>query len=110
MAANRGTDSSSYYLVELIRPESGFDDVQAVTARSRAACVELTRSGTPVRFLRSIFVPEDGSCFFLFQAPTPDAVREAAALAQLGIERVRRTIGADPQLADRESLRGRNTG
>lgn len=53
-----------------------------------AAAEQLTREGTRVRLVRSIFVPEDETCFYLFQAQTGDAVREAAARAGFQFERV----------------------
>jgi hypothetical protein len=52
----------------------------------------MRRNGTPVRFLRSIFVPEDETCFFLFEAPTAAAVRDTARRAQLGARQVCKTI------------------
>jgi hypothetical protein len=45
-----------------------------------------------VRFLRSIFVPENDTCFLLYEAPTAKTVREAAGRAGLLSEGVRRTI------------------
>ena len=56
--------------------------------RSRLAAERLTREGTRVRYLRSIFVPEDETCFFLYEADSAEAVRLAAARAALPFERV----------------------
>lgn len=56
--------------------------------RVRMAAEELTREGTPVRFLRSIFVPEDETGFYLCEAPSVEAVRELAKRAALPFERV----------------------
>jgi Nickel responsive protein SCO4226-like len=63
----------------------GFEDLSL-------AADELTREGKQVRFLRSIFVPEDETCFYLYQAPSIDAVREAAARAGLDYERVTEAV------------------
>ena len=52
------------------------------------AAEKLSAEGTHVRLLRSILVPEDETCFYLFQAQTSDAVREAATRAGLRFERV----------------------
>ncbi len=52
-------------------------------ARARLAAEEVTREGTPVRYLRSIFVPEDETCFYLYEASSVEAVRAAAARAEL---------------------------
>jgi hypothetical protein len=51
--------------------------------RARTAAAELTRAGTRIRFGGVIHVPEDETCFFVFDAPTSaDAalVAERAAL------------------------------
>lgn len=53
-----------------------------------AAAEELTSEGTHVRLVRSILVPEDETCFYLFQAQTGDAVRQVATRAGLRFERV----------------------
>jgi hypothetical protein len=81
-------DVLAYYTVELPRPEDGWGRLEQLTARARKAAEELTRVGTPVRFLRSIYVPEDETCFHLYQAASPEHVREAARRANLPLENV----------------------
>jgi hypothetical protein len=54
---------------------------------SRAAD-ELTREGTAVRFVRSILIPEDETCFYLYEAGSRQAVYDAAARAGLRLARV----------------------
>jgi len=76
------------YLVELRPPQDGWGALQGVAAQARAAAEQLSVEGTPVRFLRSIFVPEDGSCLFLYEGPSADAVGEAGRRAALAVERV----------------------
>lgn len=49
---------------------------------------QLTGEGMPVRLLRSVFVPEDETCFYLFQAQSSDAVIEAAKRSGLVFERL----------------------
>ena len=46
---------------------------------ARSAAEELTHEGTRLRFERSIYVPEDEICFFVFDAPS---ARDAALVAQ----------------------------
>lgn len=58
----------------------------------------MTAEGTPVRFLRSIFVPEDESCFFLYEARDPETVGEAVRRADLGAGPIRTTIPAGPEV------------
>jgi Protein of unknown function (DUF4242) len=56
--------------------------------RARDAAEQLTREGRPVRFLRTIFVPEDETCFYLFEAGSATVVREASRRAAVQFERV----------------------
>jgi hypothetical protein len=44
--------------------------------------------GDPVRFLGAIAVPEEESCFWLYQAPSDGAVRAAMTAAGLRPERI----------------------
>jgi Protein of unknown function (DUF4242) len=80
------------YLIELEQPATGWSDLQAVAARARAAAEDLRAAGMPVRFLRSIFVPEDDACFLLFEAPSAETAGEAGARAGPAVERVIRAV------------------
>ena len=66
-----------------------------ITARARHASDELRHEGTQVRFLRSIFVPEEDVCFYLYRATSPEAVREAASRAALSFREVTETLETD---------------
>ena len=52
----------------------------------------MQRGGVQIRFLRSIFVPEDETCFHLYKAASAEDVREAARLAELPFESVAEAI------------------
>jgi hypothetical protein len=45
-----------------------------------------------VRFVRTVFVPEDEACFYLYEAGSPEAVRKAAQLAALPLGRITKTV------------------
>ena len=73
------------YLVETYLARGQAGGRAARERRARSAVEELTRSS--VRFKRSIYVPEDEICFFVFDAPSG---REAALVAQrAGLEPIR---------------------
>ena len=70
----------------LVVTYAGRADSAARTARerrARSAAEALTREGTRVRFDRSIHVPEDEICFYLFEAPSSREVALAAARGAL---------------------------
>ena len=74
------------FLVETYTPAAAV--VAEIEARARRAAAELERAGTPVRYVRSIFVPADETCFHLFEAPSADTVREASERAGLSPQRI----------------------
>jgi hypothetical protein len=80
--------SLTRFLLELTPAENGFKDIQALSARSRAACDEVTTDSASVRLLRSVFVPEDGSCFLLFEASSAPDMEKVAGLAAVPVGRV----------------------
>lgn len=82
------------YLVETFLPHSAEGERKARERRARSAAEELTRKGTRVRFDRSIHVPEDEICFFVFDAPSRRDVAIATGRAELGALRV---VEADVQ-------------
>jgi hypothetical protein len=76
------------YLVETYLPRGRAGERTARTRRARTAAANLTREGTRVRFERSIHVPEDEICFFVFEAPTSSDAAIAAQRAELDPFRV----------------------
>ena len=82
------------YLVETYFPRGHAGELTARERRARSAADELTREKTRVRFERSIHVPEDEICFFVFEAPSG---REAALVAQLaGLDPLRVVEAVSP--------------
>jgi hypothetical protein len=67
------------YLVETYLARGHAQEREARERRARSAAAELTRGTTRVRFDRSIYVPEDEICFFVFDARSG---RDAALAAQ----------------------------
>ena len=80
----------SSYLLEAYTPASAL--LKDVEARVRSAAAELSESGTPVRYVRSIFVPEDETCFYLYEAASAEDVAKAARRAALPFERVAEAV------------------
>jgi hypothetical protein len=76
------------FLVELYAPKTDAAGVERDAQRARLAAEQLSRAGTPVRYLRSLFVPLDETCLLLYEAASADAVRMAAQRAALPFDRV----------------------
>ena len=76
------------YLVELYVSRSDGNALRARVAQAHRAAEELSSEGTPVRCLRSIFLPADETCLLLYEADSAAAVREAAGRAALPFERI----------------------
>jgi hypothetical protein len=79
------------YLVELYVPRTDAAAAQRFAADARRAAEQLNREGRRVRYERSIFVPDDETCFHLYEAESAEAVRELLRRAQLPCGRIAET-------------------
>ena len=75
------------YVVECFWPGVDADAVRALDARAAASAGELTRAGTPVRYLGSLLMRTDEVVLCLFEGEE-SSVREAAERAEVPFERV----------------------
>jgi Nickel responsive protein SCO4226-like len=71
------------YVVEVYAPTVAVGNLAELASRAHAAAEELSRAGVEVRYLRSVLVPEDETCFHHFDGPSADAVRRASERAGL---------------------------
>ncbi len=76
------------YLVETYLARSCSREREARERRAHSAAEELTKGRTRVRFDRSIYVPEDEICFFVFDASSGRDAALAAERAELDPIRV----------------------
>ena len=82
------------YLVETFLARGDAGGRAARERRARSVAVELTAQGTVVRFDRTIHLPEDEICFFVFEAPSGRDAALAAQRAELGPLRVVEAISS----------------
>jgi hypothetical protein len=82
------------YLVETYLARGGAGERTTREQRASSAAKELTQEGTSVRFDRSIHVPEDEICFFVFDAPSGREAVLAAERAELDPIRVVEAISS----------------
>jgi len=80
------------FLLEVYVSRTDPDAVTAGARNARRAADELRREGTQVRYLRSIFVPEDETCFYLYEAARAEHVGDAARRADIPFERISEAI------------------
>ena len=80
------------FLIELYVSRGDAAAAERDAELARSAAEQLTLRGTPVRCLRGIFVPEDETCFLLYEAASAEAVQEAADLAGLQFEHVAEAV------------------
>ena len=76
------------YMVERYLPGIKPDELAAAAARAKATTAEMTAEGTPIRYLRSTFVPGEEKCYCLFEGETEEAVRQANERAEIPLERI----------------------
>jgi hypothetical protein len=81
------------YLVESYVPRVRADDTRGVARRARDAAEQVSREGTPVRYVRTTLLTDDETCFHLFEAASEavvDEVSRRAGLTWARIHEVRR--------------------
>jgi hypothetical protein len=76
------------YLVETYVPRSRPQDARTTARRARTVAETLARGGTPVRYVRTTFLPGDETCFHVFEAPSEDVVGEICRRAGIGSARI----------------------
>jgi hypothetical protein len=72
------------YLVEAYVPRARAREARAAGRDARAASEELVREGTPVRYVRMTFLPDDETLFHIFEASSEEAVVHACRRARIG--------------------------
>jgi hypothetical protein len=85
------------YLVETYLARGDAGGRQEREWRACSAAEELTREGTRVDFERSIHVPEDEICFFVFDAPSGRDAALAAQRAELDPIRVVEAVSSEKE-------------
>ena len=76
------------FLLEMYVSRATPEVVDLGADRARRVALTLRRRHRSVELLRTIFVPEEETAFFVYEAASADDVREAARLAALPSDRV----------------------
>lgn len=80
------------FLVEAYEPRGRNGSLAEIEGRARAAAAELSRSGMAVRYLRSIYVPADETCFHVFEGSSIGQVEEVGRRAGLAFDRITEAV------------------
>jgi hypothetical protein len=95
------------YLVETYLSRGLAGERASRERRARSAAEQVAEGGAPVRFDRSIYVPEDEICFFVFDAPSGRDAALAAERAELDPIRIVEAISS--RVEEPRSKRSRMT-
>jgi hypothetical protein len=80
------------FLIEVYLPRSRAGELAAAKERVRGATAHVSRSDGDIRYVRAMYVPEDETCFYVFDASSADLVAEVRGLAGLRDGRVVETL------------------
>jgi hypothetical protein len=75
------------FIAESYEPNPTATRVRVAAALRRAAA-EVAAAGEDVRYIRSIVVPADETCFHVFESASVEAVREASVRARIVCTRI----------------------
>lgn len=69
------------FLLERYLPRNDIEAARAGAGRAQQAAEQVSKEGAPVRCLLSLFIPDEETCFHLYEARCAEDVREAARRA-----------------------------
>lgn len=84
------------FVVELYLPKHGHEGLAELAGRARAAADELTREGAPVRYRGAVLLPDEDTCFCLYEAASAAVVVEASRRASIRVDRIVRALTEAP--------------
>ena len=76
------------FLAELYLPETGGEARRWAIRKAERAAASLAREGAPIRLVRSVVVPHDEMCLFLFEADSAETVGRVGELGGIAFDRV----------------------
>jgi hypothetical protein len=71
-------------------------DLAAAQQAAIATAQQYSADGTPVRYIRSTFVPDSGACMCLFEAGEADAVMRVNQTAKIPFDRITEALDLTP--------------
>lgn len=84
------------YMVERSLKGIPMNDLAAAQQRAISAAQEMTKAGTPVRYIRTTFVPDSGCCMCLFAADDAEQVKKLNLKANIPFDSVVAALDLTP--------------
>lgn len=84
------------YMVERKLPGIAMEALGQAQTRAIETARRMSGEGTPVRYIRSTFVPGEDKCMCLFEAENKEAVAECNRSAEIPFERVVEALDLTP--------------
>jgi hypothetical protein len=84
------------YMVERNLPGITMDQLGGAQQAAISTSQQFTNQGKPVRYIRSTFVPGEAHCMCLFEAPSPNLVKEVNEAAKLPFTRIVEALDLTP--------------
>jgi Protein of unknown function (DUF4242) len=85
------------FVVEIYTPRDTAKRAAARIEDAALAADQVSARTAEVRFVHGISPPEDETCFYLYEATSAEAVREAVRRAQLRLVRISEGVSMRPQ-------------
>ena len=85
------------YLVERYLPGVSEAELRVALGRLEEACAELSAGGDPVRYVGSMFFPDEETCFCRIDGDSPGTAAKANEIAQLPFARITAGLTITPK-------------
>lgn len=84
------------FMVERSLKGIPMDQLAAAQQRAIRTAGDMSAAGTPIRYIRSTFVPQTGQCMCLFESGDCEAVKALNRQAQIPFDRVTEALDLTP--------------
>lgn len=84
------------FMVERSLKGIPMDQLAAAQQRAIRTAEDMSAAGTPIRYIRSTFVPQTGQCLCLFESGDCEAVKALNQQAQIPFTRVTEALDLTP--------------
>jgi hypothetical protein len=76
------------FVAEQYFPRAGAAAASRAGTAARRAAEQLAREGAQIELVRSIFIPDDETCLFIYEADSVETVQFAGERGALAFERI----------------------